>query len=77
MRGGIAKSKTGFQFNVQKQSLPEVSGGSLTKILTQTLGLRVISLAGSPLVVHLPGLPILGKTGAMGTAIPDVLQSTT
>ena len=45
--------------------------------LTWRVGLRLIKVAGSQLVVvFLPVLLTLGRRGAIGIGIPDVLQST-
>ena len=41
------------------------------------LELRVIRIAEGHVAMHLAVLPILGKGGAKGDGIPEVLQSTT
>ena len=76
MRGGKARPRTGFHFNVQKRSMPESSGASLAKRPHLEIGLRLIQLAGSLLVVVSASSADARKKGALGVSIPHVIQST-
>ena len=68
-----ARCKASFEFNVQKQLVPDPSGRHMAKSLTWKLELRVIEVAGSLLLVILAVLLILEKKGDNGGGIPEVL----
>ena len=68
----------GFQFNVQKWPVAECSWSSVAKKPHSDPRMESCQSGVKSLVmVHLPVLLILGRRGAMGDGIPDVLQSTT
>ena len=60
LRGSRTRLRADFQFNVQKHPIADSSGTLWQRSLTQTLGWRVVRVAGSPqVVVHLLVLPTL------------------
>ena len=77
MRGGKARNKAGFQFNVQKPPLSISSGGCWQRNLTWNLSLRVFRIAGVHVVIHLTVSPILRRRGTIQDGIPDMVPSTT
>ena len=72
VRGGKAKHKASLWLNVQKQPVPDSSGGPWQKRFTGKLVLRTARTVGSHLATY---QPILERKAAMGDGIPNVLHS--
>ena len=71
MRGGKARSKTGFQIYVQKWFVQNSGSVPQTKKPELSLNLRAIRIAGNHLVMYLEVLLSLRRKEAVGDDIPD------
>ena len=77
IRGPRTKPKAEFRLNVQKQPVPDSKGDSVVKKPCLDTRSESHQVAGSQLGLRLPVLLTLGRRGAMGDGIPDVLQYVT
>ena len=77
MRGGKARAKVSFWFYDQKWPVLNASTGPLTKKPHLETTNETHQDSRSHLAMHLVVPITLGRRGAIGNGIPDVLQSTT
>ena len=77
LRGGKARPRTQFHFNMQREPCRNLLMPLLQIDLAWRVGLGPVKVAESLLlVVSLPLVLALGTWGAVEVSIPDVLQST-